>query len=49
MLGRHKTTTLLELNDGLIHTLRWKETLIAFANDKVFIFRKKKGLFRKNI
>ncbi len=35
--GRHKTTTLFELNGGLIHTLRWKDTLIAFANDKVFI------------
>ncbi|CAF4220284.1 unnamed protein product, partial [Rotaria sp. Silwood2] len=32
--GRHKTTTLSELNGGLIHTLRWKESLIAFANDK---------------
>lgn len=27
--------TLLDLRGGLIHTLRWKETLIAFANDKV--------------
>ncbi|CAF1151020.1 unnamed protein product [Rotaria sordida] len=32
--SRHKTTILFELNGGLIHTLRWKETLIAFANDK---------------
>jgi WD40 repeat protein len=32
--GRHKTTKLFELSGGLIHTLRWKETLIAFANDK---------------
>ncbi|CAF3876112.1 unnamed protein product [Rotaria magnacalcarata] len=31
---RHKTTPLFEFNGGLIHTLRWKETLIAFANDK---------------
>lgn len=34
LLGRHKTTKLYELNGGLIHTLRWKDTLIAFANDK---------------
>ncbi len=32
--GRHKTTKLFEPNGGLIHTLRWKESLIAFANDK---------------
>jgi hypothetical protein len=31
---RHITTNLFELNGGLIHTLRWKDTLIAFANDK---------------
>ncbi|CAF1631381.1 unnamed protein product, partial [Didymodactylos carnosus] len=32
--GRHKTTTLLDIDGGLIHTLRWKDGLIAFANDK---------------
>jgi len=33
--GRHKTKTLIDLKGGLIHTLRWKDTLVAFANDKV--------------
>ncbi|CAF1302705.1 unnamed protein product [Adineta steineri] len=31
---RHKETKLIDFQGGLIHTLRWKETLIAAANDK---------------
>ncbi|UJR09415.1 hypothetical protein I4U23_013656 [Adineta vaga] len=34
LLGRHKQTILLDLKGGLIHTLRWKESLIAVANDQ---------------
>ncbi|CAF0783646.1 unnamed protein product [Adineta ricciae] len=34
LLGRHKSTTLFDFKGGLIHTLRWKESLIAVANDR---------------
>lgn len=32
--GRHKQTVLIELGGGLIHTLQWKDSYIAFGNDK---------------
>lgn len=36
--GRHKQSVLIELGGGLIHTLKWKDSYIAFANDKVNFF-----------
>jgi len=37
MFGRHKQTQLFDFKGGLIHTLRWKDGVIAAANDKVFV------------